>query len=96
MWTRHTLRPPIRLAGFFLATLPVPICRYTLGFNEAAVNSPLLQDDRDPFRGLGHMRDFVELTGGVPGKFCTRKYETNWYERSLGWDEGRSIHLSRS
>jgi hypothetical protein len=38
----------------------------------------------------------MAVTGGVPGKFCTRKYETNWYERSLGWHEGRSIHLSRS
>ena len=30
MWTRHALRPPLRLAGFSLATLPIPIGRYTL------------------------------------------------------------------
>jgi hypothetical protein len=30
MWARHILRPPLRLAGFSLATLPIPLCRYTL------------------------------------------------------------------
>ena len=33
---------------------------------------------------------------GVPGDFCTSVKETNWYERSLEWHEGRSTLLSRS
>jgi NAD(P)-dependent dehydrogenase (short-subunit alcohol dehydrogenase family) len=33
---------------------------------------------------------------GVPGEFCTSECETNWYERSLEWREGRSILLRRS
>jgi hypothetical protein len=33
---------------------------------------------------------------GVPGKFCTREDETNWYERSWRWYEGRSTQRSRS
>ena len=37
----------------------------------------------------------VIAVGGVPGKFCTRVNETNWYGRSLKWHEGRSIRLSR-
>ena len=32
---------------------------------------------------------------GVPGKSCTRGCEANWYERSLKWDEGRSIRRNR-
>ena len=34
--------------------------------------------------------------GGMPGCFCTRVDETNWYERSLKWHEERSIVRSRS
>jgi hypothetical protein len=30
-WTRHSLRPPPRLAGFSQATPAIPLCRYTLG-----------------------------------------------------------------
>ena len=42
-------------------------------------------------------RDVVLLgRTGVPGKVCTREHETNWYERSLGWHEGRSTVRSRS
>jgi hypothetical protein len=33
---------------------------------------------------------------GVPGKFCTRENETNWYGRGPRWDEERNIRLSRS
>jgi len=33
---------------------------------------------------------------GVPGKSCTSGCEANWYERSLKWDEERSIRQSRS
>ena len=33
---------------------------------------------------------------GVPGKFCTRGSETNWYGRSHKWREARSTVLSRS
>lgn len=35
-------------------------------------------------------------SGWNAGGFCTRVNETNWYERSLGWHEGRSIQRSRS
>jgi hypothetical protein len=34
--------------------------------------------------------------GGMPGSFCTRVNETNWYERSHLWREERSIVQSRS
>jgi hypothetical protein len=33
---------------------------------------------------------------GVPGKFCTRGSETNWYGRSHEWHEESGIVLSRS
>jgi aerobic-type carbon monoxide dehydrogenase small subunit (CoxS/CutS family) len=33
---------------------------------------------------------------GVPGNFCTRVDETNWYERSLLWHEESGIRRSRS
>jgi hypothetical protein len=36
------------------------------------------------------------LQGGVPGKSCTSGGEANWYERSLKWDEEKSIRQSRS
>jgi len=32
---------------------------------------------------------------GVPGKFCTRWDETNWYGRSMEWARQESIPLSR-
>jgi hypothetical protein len=32
---------------------------------------------------------------GVPGKFCTRVNETNWYGRSLEWHEESGKVLSR-
>jgi nucleoside-diphosphate-sugar epimerase len=40
--------------------------------------------------------DAFDPEGGVPGKVCTREDETNWYERSLGWHEGRRTVRSRS
>jgi hypothetical protein len=42
-----------------------------------------------------HLMDPL-IEGGVPGKFCTRGNETNWYGRSLEWREERSTRLSRS
>ncbi len=33
---------------------------------------------------------------GVPGEFCTRRVERNWYERSHEWHAGRRIRQSRS
>ena len=34
---------------------------------------------------------------GVPGEFCTSgNHQRSWYERSLGWPEGRNIRRSRS
>ena len=38
----------------------------------------------------------VVFNTGMPGKFCTSECETNWYERSLEWREGRSTLQSRS
>lgn len=32
---------------------------------------------------------------GVPGPFCTRRNETNWFKKERRWHEGRSTHLSR-
>ena len=37
----------------------------------------------------------VELQNGVPGAFCTRRDETYWCGRSMGWGRRRSIVLSR-
>jgi hypothetical protein len=41
-------------------------------------------------------RPFLDCTPGVPGNFCTRGNETNWYGRSLEWHEESGIQLSRS
>jgi TonB dependent receptor len=38
----------------------------------------------------------VRLSCGVPGEFCTSgNHQRSWYERSLGWHEGKSKHRSR-
>jgi phospholipase C len=52
----------------------------------------------DPNYEFAHVTKQISSTGdpGVPGKFCTSGDETNWYERSLGWHEGRSRLQSRS
>jgi hypothetical protein len=49
---------------------------------------------------IHHAPSMVEISVlfqfGVPGKSCTSGCEANWYERSLKWDEERSIRRSRS
>jgi hypothetical protein len=42
------------------------------------------------------LNEIVRQKDGMPGKFCTSECETNWYERSLEWREGRSTLQSRS
>jgi CheY-like chemotaxis protein len=61
-----------------------PECKVLL-FSGTAATADLLNRARND----GH--DF-----GLPGFFCTRLNETNWYERSLEWHEERSIVRSRS
>ena len=43
-----------------------------------------------------HARGRFWIASGMPGSFCTRVNETNWYERSHLWREERSIVQSRS
>ena len=54
----------------------------------------LLRDLQE--RWLRRPSDKLIFPTGVPGKFCTREHETNWYERSWGWHEERSTQRSRS
>jgi hypothetical protein len=43
---------------------------------------------------LEYKQEAVRL--GMPGSFCTRVNETNWYERSHLWREARNTQQSRS
>jgi hypothetical protein len=57
-----------------------------------------LSDPAEQFQSANVNQDqmFMCKETGVPGKSCTSGGEANWYERSLKWDEGKSIRRSRS
>src|SRR5665213_700850 len=76
-----------------------PCSRHRLGYTSdlfvPQLFPLLLETVERPHPPVGHRLGKVEVlpASGVPGNFCTSGDETNWYETSLEWHEGRSIQL---
>ena len=75
---------------------------YTPQLLNSIDEAAMLEYIRDPDWVMQEKMDGVRLIvvrrgiSGMPGCFCTRVDETNWYERGLEWHEERSIVRSRS